>query len=78
MDYEQLRAEATDAVAKSPLNQSELADVLGKSKGAISKALNNAGSRYAALQIQILNHLLPAYDIVILPPRFQALRKDSR
>ena len=57
LSYEQLRDAARDAVADSGLKQTDIADELGVAQSAISQAINEAGSRRAALQMRLVEHL---------------------
>lgn len=74
-DYDGLREAAAFAVENSGKKQQEVADALGVQKGSISRALNYSGSRYAKLQISILEYLNPKYTIVE-STAFQVFRKD--
>lgn len=62
LDYEALREEAAAAVASAVAagrRQYEIADTLGVSAGALSKALTNAGARFAKLQQRAIDELTP-------------------
>lgn len=57
LDYEQLREAAAQAVEAVEQPQYQVADELGVSKGALSKALGNSGPKYAKLQARVVDHL---------------------
>jgi|GEM_PF-4007331 len=54
LNPEQLRQEAEDAVHKSKKKRFEVATELDVSPGSISSALNNAGTRWASIQMRII------------------------
>lgn len=76
MDYEALRQEAHRVVVQSGSTQTEIADELDVSAGALSRALSESGPKFSRLQCRILQHLTP-YRIerqVV----FTAIRRDHR
>lgn len=54
---DELRQAAADAVKESGKLQRKVADELGVSKGAVSRALNETNSALAGLQRRIIRHL---------------------
>ena len=54
---DELRQAAADAVKGSGKLQREVAEELGVSKGAVSRALNETNSALAGLQQRIIRHL---------------------
>ncbi len=75
-DYDGLREAVVFAVETSGKKRKEIAGALGVHKGSFSRALNYSGSRYAKLQISILEYLNPNYTI-IESTNFQVFRKDK-
>ena len=73
LDYEQLREEAEKAVKSSAMSQTEIARSLGKSDGAISRALKEAGPTLAGLQRTIIEHLTTFK--IVEETTFRAVRK---
>ena len=63
---EELHAACVKAVEKDGRSQVQLADLVGKSAGTISRALTDASGRYATTQVDIL-HALNGWDIERLP-----------
>jgi len=59
MDYEALCDEASRIVAESNYSQTKLADELGVSTGAMSRALSESGPKFSRLQRRILERLTP-------------------
>lgn len=57
LDFDGLRKEAEDAAATYSGKQQDLADELGVTEVSLSRALNKAGSRYAALQRRVIAKL---------------------
>lgn len=57
--YEELHRLALEAVRDSGKTQAAVAEDLGKSTGAVSRALKEPGSRFASLQKEIVEHLTP-------------------
>ena len=75
-DYDGLKEATALAVETSEKNRKDIAAALGVHKGSFSRALNYSGSRYAKLQISILEYLKPDYTI-IESTTFQVFRKDK-
>ena len=63
LTYEGLRQEAADAVAAYIGSQSDLARALDVHRSSISRAIHEAGSQFANLQITIIQHVYPDYDV---------------
>jgi predicted transcriptional regulator len=59
MDYDALCEEAARAVSKSSYNQTQLANELGVSTGAMSRALSESGPKFSRLQRRVLERLTP-------------------
>lgn len=59
MDYEALCEEAARLVSESRYSQTQLADELGVSTGAMSRALSESGPKFSRLQRRILERLTP-------------------
>lgn len=59
MDYEALCEEAARVVAESGYSQTQLADELEVSTGAMSRALSESGPKFSRLQRRILERLTP-------------------
>lgn len=59
MDYEALRREATQTVEQSGSTQTEIANELEVTAGALSRALSESGPKFSRLQRRILQHLTP-------------------
>lgn len=57
MDYEALCKEASRAVTESDYSQTQLADELEVSTGAMSRALSESGPKFSRLQRKILERL---------------------
>ena len=60
---EGLRQEAATAVAAYSGSQSDLARVLDVHRSSISRAIHEAGSQFASLQIKIIQVVFPEYDV---------------
>ena len=73
LDYEGLRYEAEQAVRFSGQKQLEIAEALGVGAPSISRAIKEAGSKFASLQRQIIEHLTD-YHVEEMT-LFRALRK---
>ena len=74
LDFVALRDEAADAVEQSPKTQVQVAEDLDVTKGAISRAIKEAGPNFANLQRRIVDLLTPyrvERDVI-----FRAVRKD--
>lgn len=59
LDYEALCRETEAAVERSGKSQSQVGRELGVSRGAVSRAVKEAGSKLASLQCRIIEHLTP-------------------
>ncbi len=59
LDYESLRRETEAAVERSGKSQSQVGRELGVSRGAVSRAVKEAGSKLSSLQCRIIEHLTP-------------------
>jgi DNA-binding transcriptional regulator LsrR (DeoR family) len=57
MNADELRQAASDAVAASEHTQTQVAEELDVTRGAISRALNEASTSLATLQGKIIHHL---------------------
>lgn len=83
LDHESLRKEAEAAAntakADTGLTRTALAEALGVSSGAISRALSEGEDpgRYASLQIRIIEHLTPYTIRDETRPTFRVVR-DGR
>ena len=76
LTYEGLRDEAAAAVEKSGESQAAVARALDVTRGAVSRAVKEAGPGWQVdLQIQIIEHLTP-YRIKQEPVVFRALKKE--
>ena len=75
-DYEGLCAEAANAVAQYAKSQAAVARELGVTRGAVSRALKEAGPTFSDLQRRIIDHLT-AYRIEPEPVMFRVVRKDK-
>ena len=56
---EELRERAAEALRQSGLSQEEVAGKLDRSRSSISRAINEAGSKFAKLQCEIIELLTP-------------------
>ena len=75
MNLEQLRLEADEAIYRARKKRIEVAEEMGVSPGSISSALNNAGTRWASMQIRIIERYT---DYEIKPePTYIALKKQE-
>jgi predicted transcriptional regulator len=63
LSYDELRDEAAAAVDAYDGTQTEIAEQLGVTRGAVSRALKEEGSSLAGLQIRILELLRPGYTL---------------
>lgn len=63
LTYEQLRDEAAEAVRDYAGTQTELAEELGVSRAAISRAIRESGPTLAALQVRLLELLKEEYEL---------------
>lgn len=57
LDFEALRREALAAIEQSGKSQSQVGRELDVSRGAVSRAVKEAGSKLASLQRRIIEHL---------------------
>ena len=57
LDYEALRREAKAAIEGSGKSQAQVGRELGVSRGAVSRAVKETGSKLASLQRRIIEHL---------------------
>ena len=74
LDYEGLRRAAEEAVAADGRTQVELTAVFDVAQATMSRALNKAGGKYAALQRRIIEELAgyavseePMFEVTRLP-----------
>lgn len=75
LTYADLKAEARGAVDQTQTKQTALAEMLGVSQGAVSHALSREGSRYASLQVRILEALTD-FALSESEVKYVARRKD--
>lgn len=59
LDHEALRRETEAAVERSGKSQSQVGRELGVSRGAVSRAVKEAGGKLSNLQCRIIEHLTP-------------------
>jgi hypothetical protein len=76
LTFEDLRRETAEALDTADATQSAVAEALGVTPSAVTKAKTEAGPHRAALQRRILGHLTP-YRVEPEPQTFKARRKDG-
>ena len=77
LDYETLCDEAAEAVRLNPKQKQEIAEELGRSAAAISRAIREAGPKFAQLQREIIAHLTDYRVEENVIVEFRAVRKEE-
>ena len=76
LTFEELRDETQAAVEQFAESQSALARELGVTRGAVSRAVKEAGSALSSLQCRIIEHLTGYRVEEEVEVSFRALRKE--